>query len=121
MARPVVEMKAPPYEHEIAHPSQFQEASLNTEVQVWTGADRWESMEIELLHRLNGTLAYVMFCSVNDRGGVSQSITTPTGNTGHALANLQLKEKFPRKAVDGWQVEVLRAVASGLYLIGGVR
>jgi hypothetical protein len=99
---------------------------LKEAVECWTGADPLEPMEIDLLGRnpqseTMPVLAHVMFCWVNDRGGVSQSITTPTGTTGYALENLQLKEKFPRKAVDGWQVEVLRAVASGLYMIGGVR
>lgn len=60
------------------------------------------------LHEATGTVGYTL--SQASGGGYNES-----------LSNLQARATFPRKAVAGWQAEVVAFAASGIFDITEVR
>lgn len=78
-----------------------------------------EPVEIRLADR-NGTVRYVITGAVHANGLLSLVMTSPDG-TVNALSNLQSKAMFPRKAVPGWQAELVDYATAGLYQVNEVR
>lgn len=56
-----------------------------------------------------------------DAGTVGYSLTPASGSTPLALSNLQAKGTYPRKAVPGWQAEVVAYAKTGLGTVSEVR
>jgi hypothetical protein len=56
-----------------------------------------------------------------DNGAVQASMSSLGVGSPLSLSNLQMSLPLPRKAVQGWQIELVEAVASGLYSIVEVR
>jgi hypothetical protein len=81
-----------------------------------------EPVEIRVCSRRDPDVAkYVLSAWRNEHGTVGSSLTDANGSTPQHLSNLQMKQPYPRKAVAGWQAELIDAVASGLYPILEVR
>lgn len=64
---------------------------------------------------------YLFTLWVNDYGVICHSLDNGRGGVSQALSNLQLEKMIPKKAVIGWQSEVIEAVKSGLYRIESIR
>lgn len=80
-----------------------------------------EPVEIRL-EAFDGAVPYVLVASRNpERGTIGASMSQNGVGVAISLANLQMSLPFPGKAVHGWQIEVVEAVASGLYKILEVR
>lgn len=63
----------------------------------------------------------VLAAWVTPAGMICYSLTTLTGDTQQSLSNLQSKATFPRKAVPGWQDEVVAYVQAGLRAVTEIR
>lgn len=63
----------------------------------------------------------VLTAWVNDAGIIGYSLVYRGHGTPEALSNLQSTEVFPRKAVSGWQAEVIAFAEAGLGSIIEVR
>ena len=81
--------------------------------------DVTEPVEITLTKR-DGT-KLVLLGVRTDQGTVSCSLATASGSTNQALSNLQSKGTLPRKAVSGWQEELIVFAGAGLYPVTSYR
>jgi hypothetical protein len=82
-----------------------------------------EPIEIRLFNPrlMPGGELYVLAASVSGSGLIQYGMTNNGCGVACSLSNLQPKGIFPKKAVSGWQVEVIEAAASGLYDVVKVR
>lgn len=64
---------------------------------------------------------YVLVCWVTPAGTVDYSLTINGSGQAEALSNLQSTGVFPRKAVAGWQADVLSFVEHSIYRVESVR
>jgi hypothetical protein len=85
-----------------------------------------EPVEVRLTRRSNRVdqapvPPYVLSAWVTPSGMIDYSLTIGGAGMPESLSNLQSKATFPRKAVPGWQAEVIAFAAAGLYTIGEVR
>lgn len=68
--------------------------------------------------------AYVLSAWVTHHGTVSHSLTLAAGGPPNAIENLmgmRTGPAYPRKAVPGWQAEMIAYAEAGLYEIDEIR
>ena len=78
-----------------------------------------EPIEIRLMDH-KGDLNYVVTGCVMNNRMLAMSITNKSG-TAYSASTIQSTKTYPRKAVRGWQVELLEFVEAGLYAVMEVR
>lgn len=81
--------------------------------------DVTEPVEITLTKRNGDKL--ILLGVRTEEGLVRCSLTNASGGTAQSLSNLQSKGTYPRKAVKGWQAELVEFARAGLYTITQVR
>jgi hypothetical protein len=85
--------------------------------------DDWpveEALEVRLKPR-RASWIYVAVFSVTAAGTIRETLTTGTSDQSLALSNLQFTTVRPRKAVPGWQLEMVKALQGTLYEVCEVR
>jgi hypothetical protein len=70
-----------------------------------------------------GTLEkmFVLTAWKAQNGTVGYSLSLGSGGVSEALSNLQSRQVFPRKAVPGWQREVIEFAKAGLGTVKEIR
>ncbi len=68
-----------------------------------------------------GQHQHVLIAYRADNGTVGYDLTSPRSSYPESLSTLQSKGTFPRKAVPGWQLEVIAFARDGLGTITEIR
>jgi hypothetical protein len=68
-----------------------------------------------------GATPYVLVAYRTERGTIGHDLSIGGAGQSEAMSNIQSKAVFPRKAVKGWQAEVVAFAEASLYKVVEVR
>lgn len=84
-----------------------------------------EPVEIRLDRTPRAAVAHerqpYVLTAANHDGLISYNLSLAGDGFPHAMSNLQCKGTWPRKAIAGWQAEVVETAGTGIYRIAEIR
>lgn len=92
----------------IKHPFTLERTPVTEAVEIRLSPSEWQNEVVLIAVR-------------TELGAIHASMSSLGVGPALSLSNLQMERPLPRKAVVGWQIELVKAVASGLYEIVEVR